>query len=150
MKERMASTPSAGQRSGACHERASPDFRYHLACSHQPRRGFRDDLAQQLPARAPRGMLAALGVAISCWFHVFYAVFGLTVMERLFPHLLNIVKIAGAAYLVYVGAATALARPAIRARVLASQRIFNAAIGAVLVLLGTALALFDASHALDG
>ena len=33
---------------------------------------------------------------------------------------------------------------------LASQRIFNAAIGAVLVLLGTALALFDASHALDG
>ncbi|GMM59566.1 LysE family translocator [Novosphingobium pituita] len=96
------------------------------------------------------GMLAALGIAISCWFHVFYAVFGLTVMERLFPHLLNIVKIAGAAYLVYVGAATALARPAIRARVLASQRIFNAAIGAVLVLLGTALALFDASHALDG
>ncbi len=62
------------------------------------------------------GMLAALGIAISCWFHVFYAVFGLTVMERLFPHLLNIVKIAGAAYLVYVGAATALARPAIRAR----------------------------------
>jgi threonine/homoserine/homoserine lactone efflux protein len=33
---------------------------------------------------------------------MFYAVFGLTVMERLFPHLLNIVKIAGAAYLVYV------------------------------------------------
>jgi hypothetical protein len=32
----------------------------------------------------------------------------------------------------------------------AGQRIFNAAIGAVLVLLGTALALFDASHALDG
>jgi threonine/homoserine/homoserine lactone efflux protein len=56
------------------------------------------------------GMLAALGIAISCWFHVFYAVFGLTVMERLFPHLLNIVKIAGAAYLVYVGAATAMAR----------------------------------------
>ena len=57
------------------------------------------------------GMLAALGIALSCWFHVFYAVFGLTVMERLFPHLLGIVKIIGAAYLVYVGATTALARP---------------------------------------
>lgn len=173
------------------------------------------------------GMLAALGIALSCWFHVFYAVFGLTVMERLFPHLLGIVKIIGAAYLVYVGATTALARPsptsgedtgdghsamqaitagmltnglnpktavfvislytqiigpgrslayqlgcglfislshlvwftgvaaflsrpAVRARVLANQRIFNAAIGAVLILLGAALAVFDAAHALHG
>lgn len=173
------------------------------------------------------GMLAALGIAISCWFHVFYAVFGLAVMERLFPHFLDIVKIAGAAYLVYVGATTALARPssgsgedtgdghsarqaiaaglltnglnpktavfvislytqiigpgrtlayqlgcglfislshllwfmgvatflsrpAIRERVLANQRIFNAAIGAVLILLGAALAVFDASQALQG
>jgi threonine/homoserine/homoserine lactone efflux protein len=172
-------------------------------------------------------MLAALGIALSCWFHVFYAVFGLTVMERLFPHLLGMVKIVGAAYLVYVGATTALARPsstngedtgdghsarqaitagmltnglnpktavfvislytqiigpgrslayqlgcglfislshlvwfvgvaaflsrpAIRARVLANQRVFNAAIGAVLILLGATLAVFDASQALDG
>jgi threonine/homoserine/homoserine lactone efflux protein len=50
----------------------------------------------------------------------------------------------------FTGVAAFLSRPAIRARVLANQRIFNAAIGAVLVLLGTALALFDASHALDG
>jgi threonine/homoserine/homoserine lactone efflux protein len=96
------------------------------------------------------GMLAALGIAISCWFHVFYAVFGLTVMERLFPHLLNIVKIAGAAYLVYVGAATAMARPAIRQGCWPASASSTQAIGAVLVLLGTALALFDASHALDG
>jgi len=57
------------------------------------------------------GILAALGIAISCWFHVFYAIFGLAIVERLFPNILDVVKIIGAAYLVYIGATTALARP---------------------------------------
>jgi threonine/homoserine/homoserine lactone efflux protein len=107
----MASTPSAGQRSGACHERASLIFGITWLAVISPGADFAMISRNSFLHGRRAGMLAALGIAISCWFHVFYAVFGLTVMERLFPHLLNIVKIAGAAYLVYVGAATALARP---------------------------------------
>ncbi|EIZ79294.1 RhtB family transporter [Novosphingobium sp. Rr 2-17] len=169
------------------------------------------------------GVLAAVGIGISCWFHVFYAIFGLAIIQRLFPHILDVIKIAGAGYLIYVGATTALARaktvgaddvpggqtavraitagiltnglnpktavfvislytqiigpgrsiafqlgcglfislahliwfagvasflsqPAIRLKVLANQRVFNGLIGAVLVMLGIALVLFDVSQ----
>lgn len=30
-------------------------------------------------------LYAALGIATACWFHVFYAIFGLALVERLFP-----------------------------------------------------------------
>lgn len=168
------------------------------------------------------GIMAAIGIGLSCWFHVFYAIFGLAIVQRLFPNILDLIKLAGAGYLIYIGATTALARPtpieagdlpagqtmarsitagiltnglnpktavfvislftqiigpgrsiafqlgcglfislahviwfagvatflsqpAIRLRMLASQRIFNRVIGAVLIVLGIALVLFDAS-----
>jgi hypothetical protein len=46
--------------------------------------------------------------------------------------------------------ATFLSQPTIRARVLTNQRVFNAAIRAVLILLGAALAVFDATQAMPG
>lgn len=168
------------------------------------------------------GLFAAAGIATACWFHVAYAIFGLELVERLFPHLLDVIRIAGAAYLIYIGATTALAhptsddaglsaaradiprafatgmltnalnpktsifvislyaqvigpatplamklgygivislshliwfagvavflsRPPVRAWVFARQRVVNGIIGAVLVLLGLTLALFDVS-----
>lgn len=57
------------------------------------------------------GVLAACGIATACWIHIAYAVFGLEILGRIFPHLLDVVKIAGAAYLIYLGATMALARP---------------------------------------
>jgi threonine/homoserine/homoserine lactone efflux protein len=58
------------------------------------------------------GMLAAAGIAAGCWFHVAYAIFGIALMERLFPQALIIIQIAGAAYLIYLGVTMAFARPA--------------------------------------
>lgn len=47
-------------------------------------------------------------------------------------------------HLLWFGAvATFLSRPTIRARVLANQRVVNAVIGAILILLGIVLALSD-------
>lgn len=54
------------------------------------------------------GLLAALGIAMGCWFHVGYAIFGIAIVERLFPQFLIVLKIGGAAYLIYLGATMAL------------------------------------------
>ncbi len=56
------------------------------------------------------GVMAAVGIGISCWFHVFYAMFGLAIVQRLFPNILDVIKLAGAAYLIYIGITTALAK----------------------------------------
>ncbi|WEJ98715.1 MAG: LysE family transporter [Candidatus Sphingomonas phytovorans] len=58
------------------------------------------------------GLLAALGIAMGCWFHVGYAIFGIAIVERLFPQFLIVLKIGGAAYLIYLGATMALSHPA--------------------------------------
>lgn len=169
------------------------------------------------------GLYAAAGIAAACWFHIFYAVFGLALVDRWFPNLIDVLRIIGAVYLVYLGIATAfarpvsgtpdnagfpprpasillagmltnglnpktsifvislyaqiigptasgmtqlsygllislshflwfavvaifLSRPAIRARVLARQRIANGVIGTILILLGLVLAFADLSH----
>ncbi len=57
------------------------------------------------------GIMGAVGISISCWFHIFYAIFGLAIIQRYFPNILDIIKLAGAGYLVYIGATTALAKP---------------------------------------
>jgi threonine/homoserine/homoserine lactone efflux protein len=57
------------------------------------------------------GILAAVGIGMSCWFHVFYAIFGLAIVQRLFPNILEVIKLAGAGYLIYIGASTVLAKP---------------------------------------
>lgn len=166
------------------------------------------------------GILAAAGIAIGCWLHIAYAIFGLALVERLFPQALTVIRFVGAAYLVYLGLTMAfartvavaddtpvtrggggrafvtgvltnalnpktsmfvvslyaqaigretsvvvqlgygaaislthllwfgaiaifLSRPAIRARVLANQRIVNGVIGGILALLGIILAFSD-------
>lgn len=57
------------------------------------------------------GIMASIGIAISCWFHISYAVFGLAIAQRLFPNLMDILKVIGAGYLIYVGLTTALTGP---------------------------------------
>jgi hypothetical protein len=147
MKERMASTPSAGQRSGACHERASLIFGITWLAVISPGADFAM-ISRNSFLRAPRGNAAALGIAISCWFHVFYAVFGLTVGTAVSPspqYREN--RRCGLSGLRGSGDGWRGLR--------SGQGCWPASASstrhrAVLVLLGTALALFDASHALDG
>ncbi len=57
------------------------------------------------------GLYAALGIAAACWFHIGYAVFGLALVERWFPNLLEVIRYAGAGYLVYLGFSIAFSRP---------------------------------------
>lgn len=56
------------------------------------------------------GLLVSLGIAISCWFHVFYAIFGLTLIQHFVPHALTFIRLAGAAYLIYMGLSAALGK----------------------------------------
>jgi threonine/homoserine/homoserine lactone efflux protein len=57
------------------------------------------------------GLMAAAGIALACWFHVFYAVFGLGLIQAQFPQFLTAVKILGVLYLVYIGVRIALSAP---------------------------------------
>lgn len=49
------------------------------------------------------GLAVAVGVATACWLHIAYAVFGLELLSRWVPNLLDIVRYAGVAYLIYLG-----------------------------------------------
>ncbi|MBF2716918.1 LysE family translocator [Agrobacterium vitis] len=56
------------------------------------------------------GLAASMGIAIACWFHVIYAMFGIAIIQHIFPNILDIIKFVGAAYLVYAGLATAFSK----------------------------------------
>ncbi|WP_292050779.1 MULTISPECIES: LysE family translocator [unclassified Brevundimonas] len=49
------------------------------------------------------GLCVAVGVATACWVHITYAVFGLELVSRWVPDLLDIIRYAGVAYLLYLG-----------------------------------------------
>lgn len=59
------------------------------------------------------GILSALGIAASCWLHVFYAVFLLSSLQLILPDLLLVVRFVGAAYLLFVGGRAILSGAAI-------------------------------------
>lgn len=62
--------------------------------------------AAQTMARGRRGgLMAALGIHIGCYGHVFAAAFGLSALFRHVPEVFMAVKIAGAFYLVWLGIA---------------------------------------------
>ncbi|BCM85118.1 LysE family translocator [Methylobacterium indicum] len=58
------------------------------------------------------GIAAATGIALACWFHIAYAMAGVALVQRVAPGALDVVRIAGAAYLIYIGLATAATRMA--------------------------------------
>jgi len=57
------------------------------------------------------GFASSLGIASACWVHVSYAIFGLVVIQNTVPNFFDIIKIVGAAYLIYLGLSTALSSP---------------------------------------
>lgn len=52
------------------------------------------------------GLAASTGIAVACWFHVAYAIFGIAIVQRTFPQALDVIRILGAAYLIYIGVKT--------------------------------------------
>jgi threonine/homoserine/homoserine lactone efflux protein len=81
------------------------------------------------------GLASAFGIGAGCFFHIFAVAFGLAELLRTVPLAYNAVRYAGAAYLIYLGARTLLARstgagpvtvrPASLARVFAQGVITN-------------------------
>jgi threonine/homoserine/homoserine lactone efflux protein len=56
------------------------------------------------------GLASALGIGAGCFFHIFAVAFGLAGLLRTVPVAYNAVRFAGAAYLIYLGIRTLLAR----------------------------------------
>ncbi len=57
------------------------------------------------------GIMSALGVFFGCFVHILAAVFGLSLIIARSAYLFNIVKLAGAAYLIYLGVKSWLSKP---------------------------------------
>lgn len=68
--------------------------------------------AQTFAGGRPAGFMASLGIHIGCYVHVIAAAAGLSVLFVAVPTLYLAVKLAGAAYLVWLGLALFRARPA--------------------------------------
>ncbi|HET9364153.1 MAG TPA: LysE family translocator [Candidatus Angelobacter sp.] len=49
------------------------------------------------------GIVSALGIFVGCWVHILGAAFGIAALLRSSPVAFNVVRYAGAAYLVYLG-----------------------------------------------
>lgn len=49
------------------------------------------------------GIVSSLGVFVGCWLHILAAAFGIAALLRSSPVAFNVVRYAGAAYLIYLG-----------------------------------------------
>src|SRR5215472_9949331 len=49
------------------------------------------------------GIVSALGIFVGCWAHILAAAFGIAALLRSSPVAFNVVRYAGAAYLIYLG-----------------------------------------------
>jgi threonine/homoserine/homoserine lactone efflux protein len=49
------------------------------------------------------GIVSSLGVFVGCWMHILAAAFGIAALLRSSPMAFNVVRYAGAAYLIYLG-----------------------------------------------
>ncbi|WP_089174799.1 LysE family translocator [Bosea sp. AS-1] len=59
--------------------------------------------AQTISHGRKAGLMAMLGIHLGCYLHVFAAAFGLSAVFKHVPELYMVVKLAGAAYLVWIG-----------------------------------------------
>lgn len=57
------------------------------------------------------GIFAALGIGLGCFLHIFASVIGLSVIIKQSETLFNIIRYAGAAYLIYIGVRSLLEKP---------------------------------------
>ena len=72
------------------------------------------------------GIVSSLGVFIGCWVHILAAAFGIAALLRSSPVAFNLVRYAGAAYLIYLGIKMLAQKTD-----LASQRLEAESLGAI-------------------
>jgi threonine/homoserine/homoserine lactone efflux protein len=61
------------------------------------------------------GIASAAGIFIGCFVHILAAVLGLSIIISKSAYLFQLIKFAGAAYLIYLGTKTLLSKPAVKA-----------------------------------
>ena len=57
------------------------------------------------------GIFAALGIGVGCFLHIFASVVGLSVIIKQSEVLFNLIRYAGAAYLIYIGIKSLMEKP---------------------------------------
>jgi threonine/homoserine/homoserine lactone efflux protein len=72
------------------------------------------------------GVVSALGVFVGCWVHIVAAAFGIAALLRSSPLAFNLVRYAGAAYLIYLGI-----RMVVKRTNLASQQLEPEKLGSI-------------------
>jgi threonine/homoserine/homoserine lactone efflux protein len=72
------------------------------------------------------GVVSALGVFVGCWVHILAAAFGIAALLRSSPLAFNLVRYAGAAYLIYLGI-----RMVVKRTNLASQQLEPEKLGSI-------------------
>ncbi|MGZ4859945.1 MAG: LysE family translocator [Candidatus Angelobacter sp.] len=89
------------------------------------------------------GIVSSLGVFVGCWAHILAAAFGIAALLRSSPVAFNVVRYAGAAYLIYLGF-----RMLMQKTDLASQQVKNESLasifrqGAITNMLNPKVAIF--------
>jgi threonine/homoserine/homoserine lactone efflux protein len=71
------------------------------------------------------GVVSALGIFAGCWVHILAAAVGVAALLRSSPLAFNIVRYAGAGYLIYLGAKIILQRAQLTAQELAPEDLPN-------------------------
>lgn len=74
-------------------------------------------MSRSLSYGTKAGIYAALGIGLGCFVHIFASVIGLSVVIQQSEVLFNIIRYAGAAYLIYIGVKSFMEKP--------SMMIFN-------------------------
>jgi len=68
-------------------------------------------ISRSLSYGTKAGIFAALGIGLGCFVHIFASVVGLSVIIRQSEILFNIMRYAGAAYLIYIGFRSFIEKP---------------------------------------
>jgi threonine/homoserine/homoserine lactone efflux protein len=69
------------------------------------------------------GIVSSLGIFVGCWVHILAAAFGIAAILRSSPLAFNIVRYAGAAYLVYLGIRLIASRSNLSAQPLKTENL---------------------------
>src|ERR1700739_1420392 len=69
------------------------------------------------------GIVSSLGVFMGCWVHILAAAFGIAALLRSSPLAFNVVRYAGAAYLIYLGIKMLAQKTALSSQQLKAERL---------------------------
>jgi len=89
------------------------------------------------------GVVSALGVFVGCWVHILAAAFGIAALLRSSPLAFNLVRYAGAAYLIYLGIRMVVKRTNLASQQLEPEKLVSIfRQGAITNMLNPKVAIF--------